>query len=55
MWNDLQNKIISYTDDKTLYAEVASPSDHINDANSLNKDPAKIQSWCIMGNETKSS
>ena len=25
MWNDLENKIISYVDDATLYAEVVSP------------------------------
>ena len=37
MWNDLENKIISYDDDTTLYAEVAS-SDCINAANSLNGD-----------------
>ena len=30
MWNDLENKIISYSDDTTLYAEVI--------ANSLNRD-----------------
>ena len=44
MWNDLENKIISYADDITLYAEVASHSERTNVANSLNKDLAKIQS-----------
>ena len=46
MWNDLENKIISYADDTTLYAEVASPSECTNVANSLYRDLAKIQSWC---------
>ena len=40
MWNDLENKIISYADETTLYAEVASASDRINFANSLNRDLA---------------
>ena len=38
MWNDLENKIILYTDDTSLYAEVASSSDCINVAKSLNRD-----------------
>ena len=42
MWNDLENKIISYADDTTLYAEIASPSECTNVANSLNRDLAKI-------------
>ena len=46
MWNDLENKTISYADDTTLYAEIASLSERTNVANSLNKDLAKIQSWC---------
>ena len=42
MWNDLENKIVSFEDDTTLYVEVASSSDR----NSLNRDLFKIQSWC---------
>ena len=42
MWKELENKIISYADDTTFYAEVASPSDCTNVANSLNRDLAKI-------------
>ena len=38
MWNDLDNKIILYADNTTLYTEVASLSDHKNVANSLNRD-----------------
>ena len=34
-----------YADNTTLYAETASPSDHINLSNSLNRDLFKIQSW----------
>ena len=48
MWNDLENKIILYANDTTLYAEVALPSDCVNVANSLNKDSLKILSWCSM-------
>ena len=33
MWNDLENKIISYADNTTLYAEIVSPSEHTNIAN----------------------
>ena len=44
MWNDLENKVISYADDTTLYAVVASPSDSINVDNSLNINLVKIQS-----------
>ena len=36
MWNDFENKIISYPDNTTLYAKAASPSGCINVANSLN-------------------
>ena len=39
-------KKVTYADDSTLYAVVVSLSDRINVANSLNRDLAKIQSWC---------
>ena len=42
MCNDLEIKIISYADDTTLCAEVASPSERTNVANSLSRDFAKI-------------
>ena len=48
IWNDLENKMISYADDSILYAEFASLSNRMNVANSLKKDLAKIQSWCSM-------
>ena len=41
-------EIILYADDKTLYAEIASPSERTNVSNSLNRGLAKIQSWCSM-------
>ena len=44
MWKDLEKKIISYADDTSLYAEVASPFDRKNVTNSLNRDLTKIQS-----------
>ena len=40
-------KKVTYADDSTLYAVVVSLSDRINVANSLNRDLAKIQSWCF--------
>ena len=55
MRNDLENEIVSYADDTSLYAEVASPSDRIYVSNSLNRDLFKIQSWCfILVKHTKS-
>ena len=45
MWTDPENKIISFADNTSFYLEGASPSDHINVANSLNRDLVKIQSW----------
>ena len=47
MWNNLENKIVSYADDTTLYGEVKSPSLRTSVADSLNRDLSKIQSWCI--------
>ena len=38
MWNNLENEIISYADNTTLYAEVASPSERTNVDNFLNRD-----------------
>ena len=46
MLNDLDNKMVSYTDDTTFCIEDASLSDHINVANSLNIDLFNIQVWC---------
>ena len=45
MWCDLNNIMIAYADDSTLYAIIKSPSD-LAVADSLNLDLSKIQSWC---------
>ena len=46
MWNNLENKIISYADDTTLYADISFPSNRNAVAESLNRDLLKIQEWC---------
>ena len=43
IWNDLENKIICFADDTTLYSKVAFPSDRINAANSSNKGLVKTK------------
>ncbi len=48
MWTDLENKIVSYADDTTLYGNVNSPEDRAAVANSLNRDLLKIQSRCVL-------
>ena len=45
MWNNLENKIISFADDTILNEEDETPSDPINVANSLNWELFKIQSF----------
>ena len=47
MWNDLENKIISYADTTTFYVEDASPSNCLSLANYLNM-------VFYVGNETSS-
>ena len=42
MWTDAENKIISYANDTTLYAKVASSADCINIIDSVDRDPLKI-------------
>ena len=46
MWNNLENKIVAYADDTTLYSEIASPSERSAVADSLNRDLLRIQEWC---------
>ena len=41
---NLENKIVSYADDTTLFARISNPSEHISVARYLNRDLAKIQS-----------
>ena len=45
---NLENKIISYADDTTLYAEVASPAHRTRVAESLNRDLLRIHEWCLL-------
>ena len=37
MYNNLENKIVSYADDTTLYSEISTPPDRIKVADSLNR------------------
>ena len=46
--DNLENKIVSYADDTTLFARIGNPSERISVARSLNRDLAKIQSWCEL-------
>ena len=46
MWLGLENKLMAYADDTTLYSAIRSPRDRLAVANSLNEDLAKIQLWC---------
>ena len=47
MWNGLENKVVAYADDTSLYAEIKSPAERVSVADSLNRDLRKIQSWCV--------
>ena len=46
MWMNLENKLISYADDTTLYSLINSPNDRVMVADSLNRDLHKIYIWC---------
>ena len=48
MWNDLENQLGTYADDSLLYAPINSPSNRNAVAESLNKDLARIESWCSI-------
>ncbi|KAK3894304.1 hypothetical protein Pcinc_001927 [Petrolisthes cinctipes] len=45
---ELENKLISYADDTTLYSPIPSPGSRIEVAASLSRDLAKITSWCEL-------
>ena len=45
MWNNLENKIVSYADNTTLYSEVRTPPDWVKVVDSLNRDLLRIQNW----------
>ena len=46
MWIGLENKLMAYADDTTLYSIVESPHDRAAVADSINRDLSKIQLWC---------
>ena len=46
MWFDLENKLVAYADDATLFASVPSPISRPMIAESLNRDLARISAWC---------
>ena len=45
MWHNLENQLLAYADDATLYASITSPIDKVYVADSLNRDIAMIESW----------
>ena len=57
MWFGLENMLVSYADDATLLAVVPSPAARLDVSDSLNRDLAKISSWCrnwgMLMNPTK--
>ena len=48
MWYDLENQLIAYADDTTLYAPIVSPMNRSGVAESLNRDLIKIEAWCAI-------
>ena len=47
MWNGIDNNLLTYVDDTTLYARINSPNDDwLTVGNSLNSDLEKICHWC---------
>ncbi|MEM8780580.1 MAG: reverse transcriptase family protein, partial [Cyanobacteria bacterium P01_G01_bin.49] len=46
MWRDIENKLVSYADDTTLYSLINSPRDRVMVADSLNRDLHRISGWC---------
>ena len=46
MFNVVQNSLIAYADDTTLFAPISSPGDRISVNESLNSDLLNIYEWC---------
>ena len=46
MWHNLENQLVAYADDATLYAPITSRFDRVSTASSLNRDIARLESWC---------
>ena len=47
MWSGIDSCMVSYADDTTLFANIPSPRDRDRVAESLSRDLARIQSWCV--------
>ncbi len=46
MWSVVDNKLIAYADDATLFASINSPADRASVGASLNRDLGRIVDWC---------
>ena len=45
LFSILENKLIGYADDSTLMAVVPSPGSRVKVAESLNRDPDRVNAW----------
>ena len=45
MWYNLENPLVAYTDDATLYAPINSSIVRVSTASYLKRDIARIESW----------
>ena len=48
LFSILENKLIGYAHDFTLMAVVPSPGTQVTVAESLNRDPVRVNSWCDL-------
>lgn len=48
MWFGLENKLVAYADDATLFASIPSPECRSGVGESLNRDLARISAWCKL-------
>ena len=48
MWFGLENMLVSYGDDATLFAHIPSPNMRSGVTESLNTDLSKISTWCNL-------
>ena len=46
VWCNLENHLVAYAGDATIYAFLNSPSDRIAVTESLNRDLLRIEPWC---------
>ena len=47
MWDSIENPLVSYADDTTIFRVIKDPSSRASAALSLNRDLEKIFQWCI--------